>query len=760
MQIQPPTGGKPSGRDGAGQNAGPETSEQKRVSPVYVRLRAVMAAARYHGIDLDIRDFAAEPGEAAPSPASLVRWLRAQGAVAKGMRLRWRYIVKLGYTPPIVLLFRDGSAGLMVRSDPEKGIIWLRDPLKGEGEPPVPVDELRVRQLWTGDAVLIKRRSDESEADANFDIYWFAKMVMREKQGLRDIVFTSMVMSILQIFPALIVMQVIDRVVNYHSMATLVSLSGFIIILTLYEILLTYARQELTLVVTTRLDARISLHAFNRLLALPLEFYEREQVGEVLGRFAAIFKVRDFMTGQALNVILDAFVLLTILPVLFFMSSTLAWLTLLAAGGIGLIVVIMLPAMTRLSGKRVRAEMQRGATLYETIAGIRTVKTLALEATRQAEWDERVANVIRWRLASMRIANWSNTLVMPLNLFINRGVILIGAYLVITDSNTMQGGALTAFMMLGGRVAAPLVGLARLMETFNEVSVSLGEAGAVLNQPTETHALTHGMRPPIKGALSFSHVNFSYPGSTNKALADVNFEIPAGTMLGLVGRSGSGKSTITRLLQGVSRHYEGYLRLDGVDLREINLHYLRRSFGVVLQDNFLFRGTIQDNITAGRPGFTLEDVIRAARLAGAEEFIERMPAGYETWIEEGSTNISGGQRQRLAIARAVISDPKLMILDEATSALDPESEALVNANLKHLAKGRTMVIVSHRLSSLVDCDQIAVMDQGRAIDIGPHAVLLERCDVYRTLWHQQNRHLEERPAHDEAHQGEQPVGEA
>ena len=252
------------------------------------------------------------------------------------------------------------------------------------------------------------------------------------------------------------------------------------------------------------------------------------------------------------------------------------------------------------------------------------------------------------------------------------------------------------------------------------------------------------MRPVIKGALSFEGVNFTYPGATTLALKDVNFDLPAGTMLGLVGRSGSGKSTITRLLQGVSRSYTGYLKLDGIDLREINLTHLRRSFGVVLQDNFLFRGTIRENITAGRPGYTIDDVIRAARMAGAEEFIERMPAGYETFIEEGSTNISGGQRQRLAIARAVITDPKLMILDEATSALDPESEALVNANLERIGKGRTMVIVSHRLSSLVNCDQICVMDRGTVVDLAPHAVLLERCEIYRTLWMQQNRHTEGR----------------
>lgn len=699
-----------------------------------------MAAAKYHGIELDIRDFAAEAGEESPSPASLARWLNEQGAVAKGMRVRWRYLVRLTNTPPIVLMFRDGSAALMVGANADRGIVWLRDPLTDEGAAPVAVDELRLSQVWTGDVLLVKRRRDQSEADAPFDLGWFVKIVLRERRALRDILIASVVLSVLTIFPALLVMQVIDRVVNYRSMATLVSIIGIVVILSFYEILLTYARRELMLVVSTRIDTRLSLHAFNRLLALPLEFYERQQTGRVLGRYMAIYKVRDFLTGKLMTVFLDMFTLLVILPLLFYMSATLAWMTVACAGLIGLIAVVFIGPIRRIYGRLVDAEMERGSVLYETVAGIRTVKTLALEPSRREMWDETTADVVRWKLAAGRMANWPQTLVMPLDMFMARGIILVGAYLALQSSGGIAAGGLMAFMMLGGRVTAPLVGLARLLEDLNEVSTALGEAGMVLNQPTETKALTNGMRPRVKGALSFTDVNFTYPGAAVKALNNVNFEIPAGTMLGLVGRSGSGKSTVTRLLQGVSRNYTGYLRLDGIEMREINLTHLRRSFGVVLQDNFLFRGTVRDNITAGRPGLTIDDVVRAARLAGAEEFIERMPAGYDTWIEEGSTNISGGQRQRLAIARAVISDPKLMILDEATSALDPESEALVNANLQRIGKGRTMVIVSHRLSSLVDCDLICVMDQGSVVDLAPHAVLLERCEIYRMLWMQQNRH--------------------
>jgi subfamily B ATP-binding cassette protein HlyB/CyaB len=296
--------------------------------------------------------------------------------------------------------------------------------------------------------------------------------------------------------------------------------------------------------------------------------------------------------------------------------------------------------------------------------------------------------------------------------------------------------------MLSMRVAQPLVGFAKLIEDYEEVGSSIAEAGSVLNRPLETDAASGGLRPKFAGAISFEDVTFTYGGTKVPALDRISFAIPSGTMLGIVGRSGSGKSTITRLLQGINRDYSGFLKIDGADLREINLRHLRQSFGVVLQDNFLFRGSIRDNIIAGRPGLTLEDAVRAARLAGAEEFIERMPNGYETCIQEGSPNLSGGQRQRLAIARALITDPRILILDEATSALDPESEALVNANLLRIARGRTMVIVSHRLSSLTECDQILVLEKGEAVDIAPHRTLLERCALYRQLWAQQNRHLD------------------
>ncbi len=443
-----------------------------------------------------------------------------------------------------------------------------------------------------------------------------------------------------------------------------------------------------------------------------------------------------------MTTIIDVFMVLLLLPLLFYMEATLAWTVLIAAGCIALVIAAFLRPLARMTGKQIQAESDKGSTLVESIYGIRTVKSLCLEGARAAEWDQRVAQVGDLNLQMGRLSNWPMVLVMPFEKYTQAGVLALGAYIALDSNNPLSLGALIGFMMLGGRVAGPLVNLARLLQDVQEAREALSQVGWVLNRQTEKRALTHGLRPKFEGAISFEDVTFKYEGAKIPALDRVSFSIPPGTMLGLVGRSGSGKSTVARLLMGINRDYSGAVKIDGTDLREINLRHLRQSFGVVLQENFLFRGTVKDNILAGRPGLSFEDAVRAARLAGAEEFIERLPHGYETWIQEGSPNLSGGQRQRLAIARALIVDPKLMIFDEATSALDPESEALVNANLQRMARGRTMVIVSHRLSSLVDCDQILVLDRGKVVDLGPHRELVERCPIYRHLWLQQNRHLD------------------
>jgi ATP-binding cassette, subfamily B, bacterial HlyB/CyaB len=725
----------------------PSTISRKRprAEALQSRLEALAAAARFHGVELDQREFRALEGEEIPSPAALVAWLRGSGLWAKAVRLRWRQLFGFESSAPVVLLFGDGGAALLVGKDAAREVVFLKDPRASPSDPPIAVDALRLQQLWQGVGLLVRGVRGSAPEEEPFTLAWLSRLVLGERRNLREIIAASVTLSVLQILPPFLVMAAVDRVLTHQSMSTLALIALILAVTAAYETIMGYARREIVEVMSTRLDARLNLHVFDRLLALPVDFFERNPTGDTTHRISQIFKVRDFLTGKLVGTFLDIFTLVVLLPFLFWMSASLASMVLVASTLVAFIIVAFLPAIRRVWAKLVIAETKKGAVLVETVHGMRTVKALALENARKLEWDERVAEAGHARLQSGRLANWAQTLVTPIERFIDRGVILVGAYLVLMAPSGTAGistGGLIAFMLLGTRVVSPLIGLAKLIQDVEDVRSSVSQVGEVLNNPTETAATRGGLRPTFEGAIAFDQVTFTYPGAKTAALEGVSFDAAAGSTLGVVGRSGSGKSTLTRLLQGINREYIGHLKIDGCDLREINLTHLRRSLGVVMQDNFLFRGTVRDNIIAGRPGLTLEDAVRAARLAGAEEFIELLPKGYQTWIEEGSANLSGGQRQRLAIARALVTDPRILILDEATSALDPESEALVNENLMRIAAGRTMVIVSHRLSSLVDCDQILVMDRGRAVDTGPHVDLVERCAIYRLLWRQQNRHIE------------------
>jgi ATP-binding cassette subfamily B protein len=706
------------------------------------RVQAVVTAARFYGIELSPADFRSVESDAMPSGASLSAWVQESGLWSRAVRLRWRQLMRLQDTGPVVLLFTDASAGLMTSVDPDQEIVMLKDPLAPAGAPAVAVDKLRLAQLWAGDVVLLRANRGVGEAEAPFTMRWLGALVMKERRSLRDIGIASLTLSLLTIFPPLLVMTVVDKVLTHNSYSTLALLSAILTIGVVYETLLGHARRLIVLVVGTRIDTRLALHLFNRLLRLPLDYFERHPAGETMYKINQVHKIREFLAGRLVTTFLDLFTLVVLLPFLFYLNVTLAWLVVTCSVLVALVVLAFLRPLRAIYTKVILAETAKSAALGESIFGVKTVKSLAIEPQRKLLWDERVAEAGKWRLAFGRLANWPQTMITPIERFMSFGIILVGADLALGDDGSYMVGALFAFMMLSMRVAQPLVGLARLIEDYEEFGAAVGEAASVINQLPEMDASSGGMRPRFAGKISFDDVTFTYPGTKAPALDRVSFTVPAGTMLGIVGRSGSGKSTLVRLLQGINRDYTGFLKIDGADVREINLRHLRSSLGVVLQDNFLFRGSIRDNIIAGRPGLTSDDVVRSARLAGAEEFIERMPHGYDTYIEEGSPNLSGGQKQRLAIARSLITDPRILILDEATSALDPESEALVNANLVRIASGRTMVIASHRLSSLTGCDQTLILERGKLVDIAPHRILLERCAPYRQLWAQQIRHFD------------------
>ncbi len=706
-----------------------------------VRLLAIATVARFHGADLHRGDLAV-PESAVPSPAALVEWVGRSGLWAKAARLRWQQLVTLELASPVVLLLNDGSAVLLVANDAKRNVVWLRHSRLGPTDPPLAVDQKSLAAVCRGEAILIRTERAANRSEAAFNLGWVAGLVRMESGAMRDVGLASIALSLLTVLPPLMVMAVIDQVVTHQSLSTLVLLSLLIGTALISETLLGYARRQLILVVGARVDARLNLHVFQRLLRLPLDYFERNQAGTIWSMTGQqINKIREFLTGKLLATMLDLVTLVVLLPILFYLQPTLSCVVLLGACLIAATIAGFMRPMSRRVKRWIDAESSKSSVMVETLHGMRTIKSLALEQQQRDRWDACVAEATQAKVEAGRLGNLTQMIATPIEGFMQRGVLLIGAYMALSSDGSVAVGGLVAFMMLSGRVAQPLASLAKLMEDIEEVRTATTLAAMVLNQRPEAADPTAGLRPHFQGALSFDKVSYSYPGASSPALNSVSFSVPPGTTLGVVGRSGSGKSTVTRLLQGIARVCAGLVSIDGVDLRDINLTHLRRNLGVVLQENFLFRGTIRENILAGRPGLTLADAVRAAQLAGASEFVERLPGGYETFIEEGSPNLSGGQRQRLAIARALVHDPRILILDEATSALDPETEALVNANLARIARGRTMLIVSHRLSSLVDCDQIMVLDEGRVLDVGPHCELVERCAAYRQLWQQQNRHL-------------------
>ena len=472
-----------------------------------------------------------------------------------------------------------------------------------------------------------------------------------------------------------------------------------------------------------------------------MDFFERTQVGKIAYDMNQVFRIRSFLVGQLFGTILDSTTLLFFIPVMLFFSPTMTAVVVGLAALIVLWLIALLPAYRRKSNAVEAAESEKGAFLAQNLFGARTVKSLALDARQRHTWDVHVARVTKLRFAEGMMANLMQTGVRPLERLAVNGAFAVGVYFALTTNDTVYVGALFAFLMLSQRVTGPLMQMAQLVNQYDEARIAVAVVGQLVNQPAGGGPFRAGGARPLGGNVEFSKVTFTYKGAAAPALKDVAFEVPEGTTLGIVGRSGSGKTTVTRLLQRLHSNYDGLIKIGGVDVREYDVDHLRRSLGVVLQESFLFSGSIRENIMVAKSDATFDEVVRAARMAGAEEFIDKLPRGYDTYVYEGSPNLSGGQRQRLAIARALIVDPRILIFDEATSALDPESEAIVSNNLARIGRGRTLIVISHRLSSLVASDAILVMERGSVADVGRHEELLKRCDIYSELWYQQNRHL-------------------
>jgi len=702
-------------------------------------LSCLAAIARFHGLDLADGQIAHLAGSKTGKlePSQLVQTAVKIGLTAKQMNVSWDRLGRLGPVWPAILILRDNEAVILSGLRDANGVaeIVVRDP-SAPGAGFQFWGRQKTEEQWSGQLILLKRQFALTDTNQPFSLRWFIPEFARQKRALFDVITAAMTMNVLALASPIFLQLVIDRVVVHRVMATMVTLSVGVLIAIAFDTALTYVRSYILLYMASKIDMRLTSRIFSKLLSLPLDFFERNLAGVLTKHVQQDQKIRDFLSGRLLLTLLDASVLFVFIPVLLFYSVILAIVVIICALMLaGVIAALTGPYRRRLT-ELYRAEADRQAMLVEAIHGISTVKSLGLEPSQSNFWDERAANVIQSRISVGRISAVARTISSGLEKLMLVVVVIIGVFLIFNGHLTV--GSLVAFQILASRVTGPLVQLSGLINEFQDVTLSVRMLGNVMNANSEP-GMRRGLRPQIDGGVSFDNVTFSYANSPTPALQAVSFSIQAGQVVGVVGRSGSGKSTLVRLVQGLYPVQRGLVRIDGHEIRELDKVHLRRHVGVVLQENFLFRGTVRDNIGAGMTGASFEGIVWAARQAGAEEFIERLPEGYDTTLEEGGANLSGGQKQRLAIARALLRRPRILIFDEATSALDPETEVIIQDNLGRIVEGKTTIIVSHRLSSLRNCDKIIVLEDGKIVGIDRHEQLLSTCSPYRQLWDKQSR---------------------
>lgn len=705
-------------------------------------LRCLVSVARHHGIELSterLRHTYAIDETPIARPL-LVRMAAESGLRARFARLKWRGLANLGQAyPALVRLANDNWVVVTAVGTNTAGedVVELLDPLAQRLEPLVVARSVFCAN-WAGEVILVKRRAPAGEG-APFGFRWFIPELVRQRRLFAEVAVAALILYALGLVVPIFFQLVIDKVLVHESFTTLYVLTAGVAIALVFDALFTFLRRYLLLYATNKVDIRVSTRTFAHLLALPIGFFERISAGVLVKHMQQAGRIREFLTGRLFLTALDAISLVVFLPVLCLYSAKLTFVVLGFAALIAAVIALLVAPFRRRLYDLYQAEAARQGLLVETVHGMRTVKALAIEPLQRRVWDDCSAQSVATRYRVEKISATAQSVTGLLEKLMSVAIIGFGALDVFDSAMTV--GALVAFNMLAGRVSGPLVQIVTMVHEYQEIVLAVRMLGEVMNQAPERDNARPGLRPRLSGKIEFENVTFRYGGEGPPALSDVSFTIRAGGIFGIVGKSGSGKTTLTRLIQGLYPVQQGLVRIDGFDARELDLIHLRASIGVVLQDNFLFRGTVRHNIACVKPDASFEEVARAAHMAGADEFIERLPRGYDTILEENAENLSGGQRQRLAVARALITDPRLLIFDEATSALDPESEAVIRQNLRGIASGRTVIIVSHRLSMLADAEAILVLDHGRIADIGRHEQLLAQCSVYRQLWRQQTRQV-------------------
>jgi len=688
-------------------------------------LACLVLLLRFHGTAAEPEQIRHRLGSTAVGIADMLRCAKALGLKA---RVVTKDFARLPATAlPAITERRDGTFLILGKIVDDKALV--QDPLTGR---PQLVDRKEFEASWSGRLVVMARRASLAELARRFDVGWFLQAMHKYRGLLGEVLFASFFLQVFALISPLFFQVVIDKVLVHRGLTTLDVLVIGLVLVSVFESLLTALRTYVFAHTTNRIDVELGSRLYRHLVALPIGYFAARRVGDSVARVRELENIRNFLTGSALTLVIDLVFTFVFLAVMFYYSPT---LTLIVIGSFPFYIAISAGA-TPLFRRRLDEKFNRGAEnqafLVESITGVETLKAMAIEPQMQRRWEEQLAAYVASSFRVLSLGNWASQGVQLVSKLVTATTLYFGAYLVIDGKLTV--GELVAFNMLAGRVAQPVLRLAQVWQDFHQARLSIARLGDILNTTPEPAYLPGRAAPPaIRGAITFDHVTFRYRLDGPEILHDVSLAIAPGQVVGIVGPSGSGKSTLTKLVQRLYVPESGRVLIDGVDLSVVDVAWLRRQVGVVLQENVLFNRSIRDNIALADPALPMERVIAAAELAGAHEFILELPEGYDTMVGERGASLSGGQRQRIAIARALIGNPRILIFDEATSALDYESERIVQENMQRIARGRTVLIIAHRLSTVRRADRIVTLERGRLVEDGSHDELLRKGGRYATL---------------------------
>ena len=633
---------------------------------------------------------------------------------------------------PAVAKMNDGAYIAIGSANDE--VLLIIDPRQNK---PIALPTKDFLESWSNELLIFSAAFSWTYFKKRFNVDWFLKVLAHYKSPLGEVLTASLFLQFMGIAMPLITQVIIDKVIGNSGYSTLTVIGTAMVLFFFMQSLLTFVKTYILNHTTNKLDAILGTRLFRHLIALPLPYYERRRVGDTLMRVGALTQIREFLTGTGLMTILDVFFSVVFIGFMFWYSVP---LTLIALAIVPLYVaqnIWAVPIIKRKIEAVWRTGAMNNAFMVESITNMETIKSLAVEPQFVNKWENLLARYVRTTFENVKFNLVINAFSGVVQGLLSMAILWYGGHMVMDGYFTL--GQLIAFQMLSGQATAPMTKLLTMWPQVQQVGLALERIGDILNTPMEpiVHEIGKRGEQRITGEIELNDVSLRYRVDLPLVLKNINLHIAAGEKLGIVGRSGSGKSTLTNLVQNLYVPEAGTITVGGINTKEANLGWLRDQIGVVMQENYLFNASVRDNIAVSRPTATMDEIIRAARLAGAHEFILELKEGYDTKVGERGDSLSGGQRQRVAIARALLANPPILIFDEATSALDYESERIIFNNMGAIGAERTMLIIAHRLSAVRRCDKIIVIDKGEIVESGSHEQLMALGGLYRYLHDQQ-----------------------